>query len=179
MYIITTVERHQYTVVYAKLLLDHRNLGSYVKNTCTLDIQLFFRGFTIFPMKRMVWAYLSKIIRRKGLLNLTRGGRGKSPDLHVISVTVTPAASVPFSWTFSTALWITWEDIKQNNLQRETCLGWDLAAATWVKSSPALPCPLNQPSHQPWKSPSTGCAESNLCAADGQRTLKMTDDEKF
>lgn len=31
MCIITTVERHQYTVVYTKLLLDHRILGSHVQ----------------------------------------------------------------------------------------------------------------------------------------------------
>lgn len=82
--------------------------------------QSFFRGFTIFPMKRTVRVYLSRITRRKGLLNLTRGGWGTSPDLQVISFTVAPAASVPFSWTFSTALWITCKDTKQNDLQVTT-----------------------------------------------------------
>lgn len=89
-------------------------------SACPLVNQSFFRGFTIFPMKRMVRVYLSRINRRKGLLNLTRGGWGKSPDLQVISFTVAPAASVPFSWTFSTALWITCKDAKQNIIQLTT-----------------------------------------------------------
>lgn len=78
-------------------------------------------------MKRTVRVNLSRITRRKGLLNLTLGGRGKSPDLHVTSFTVAPAASVPFSCTFNMALWTTCKEQSkttsswQSSKQRTAC----------------------------------------------------------
>lgn len=120
--------------------------------------QSFFRGFTIFPMKRTVRVNLSRISSRKGLLNLTRGGRGKSPDLQVTSFTVAPDASVPFSWTFSMALWITCkEESRQppgdNPARREqpatlfTLASQRLEQDWAAAASGKLPLQHQQPSH--------------------------------
>lgn len=146
----TSTEWYAYIIV----TLDHRNLASDVHKFR----QSFFWGFTIFPIKRTVWVNLSRINRRNGLLNLIRGGRGKSPDLQVTSFTVAPAASVPFSWTFSMALWITCkEQCKQppadNTARREQpatffpfaswrepCLEQDWAAAASGKVITSCSC---------------------------------------
>lgn len=165
-------------------------------SSCPLVNQSFFRGFTIFPMKRTVRVYLSRITRRKGLLNLTRGGWGTSPDLQVSSFTVAPAASVPFSWTFSTALWITCKDTKQNDLQVTTQQAKSSLPPSQLLQKRALPgaglgsTSLWEGHHQPLPFPPsairtllvasfTVCAECNTRTADSQRALKMTDGKKF
>lgn len=147
-------------------------------------------------MKRTVRVYLSRITRRKGLLNLTRGGWGKSPDLQVISFTVAPAASVPFSWIFSTALWITCKDTKQNNLHLTTWQEEGSLPPSLILPERALPgarpgsTSLWEGHHQPLPFPPsairplllaaiTACAESSPRTADSQRALKMTDGKKF
>lgn len=64
---------------------------------CTLTYS-FFRGFTIFPMKSIVFSIVMTI--RKGLLKLMVTGT----DMGTISMPVAAAASVPVSSTFITAL---------------------------------------------------------------------------
>lgn len=90
-------------------------------------------GSTIFPMKRMLWVYWSTINSKNGWSNLTMGGTEWGRK----SMLLTAAASVPFSWIFSRALWVAYNKIQQELMYVEDMV-WNYSNQHKVNSTIAF-----------------------------------------